>query len=781
MKKIWFPFFYMLLLLQTLSAQTDYYRPVEGLKKAELKTALHELIRPATVLSYGGKGEGYTWAGFYETDRLPDGTVRDRYSTTVRSFDGPTSVSGMNIEHIFANSWWGHTVNEAYCDLFNLYPSDEVANGRKSNNPIGVVTGTPSFDNGVTRVGRSTSYRADSLITVWEPADEWKGDFARTYFYMATCYEDYVGEWQTPEGLLTVEQNRYPTLRPWVSALMMEWAKNDPVDDIERRRNEAICKIQGNRNPFVDYPQLAFYIWGDSTEYAFYTVKQSTVPELFVPADGATIDFGLQALSKGFSGQVTVRGRNLSDGLTLRSDHAEMVPGKSVLTASEVLEGINVAVDCHVQTAGVHTATLTLSGKDFSQTNTVRVEFVDGVPAYPAKDIVCSVNARRFTASWMAMEEGASYAIEVYTKDDQGTKTVLAGYPKAVTATSEVIDEVKAATTYYYKVYLLDAAGQHAMASNEVKVEMPEVEPVFSANVSELSFTTIPGRPSIAQTVELTVLAVSFYKTDVAVSAPFEVSADGQSWGQTTQLSGTKQSLQVRLGSVSQEEFVEGELLLTTPGADDIAISLSGEVNAKKSFLETFESGSKGAYADGNAVCVAGEWRLAQGMIGSDANDRKTGKKSVRMRVNAAGTVLEMLQDKPQGCDSLWFYAGTYGNDSKGAKLTVSYSLDGGMTWHEVLKEYAVPKGEWKRHAYEIGTDGLIRLRFELTGTNSRRVNIDEIQMSDYVPEGETRVEMVGGSPDDEVSVYTLDGIRVRTALRKDALKGLKPQYYIVK
>lgn len=163
--------------------QEDYYRPVEGLKKSELKTALHELIQPERVLDYGGKGEGYTWSGFVVTDRMPDGTVRDRYSNVVREFNGLNAVEGMNIEHSFANSWWGHIVNNAYCDLFNLFPSDGTANGRKSNNPIGVVTETPAFDNGVTRVGKSTSYRTDSLITVWEPADEWKGDFARTYFW----------------------------------------------------------------------------------------------------------------------------------------------------------------------------------------------------------------------------------------------------------------------------------------------------------------------------------------------------------------------------------------------------------------------------------------------------------------------------------------------------------------------------------------------------------------------------------------------------------------------
>ena len=72
--------------------QEDYYRPVEGLKKSELKTALHELIQPESVLDYGGKGEGYTWSGFVVTDRMPDGTVRDRYSDVVRGFNGLNAI-----------------------------------------------------------------------------------------------------------------------------------------------------------------------------------------------------------------------------------------------------------------------------------------------------------------------------------------------------------------------------------------------------------------------------------------------------------------------------------------------------------------------------------------------------------------------------------------------------------------------------------------------------------------------------------------------------------------
>ena len=759
--------------------QCDYYRPVEGLKQAELKTALHELIQPESVLKYGGKGEGYTWAGFAVTDALPDGYVLDRYSNERRKFNGLNAVDGMNIEHSFANSWWGHAVNNAYCDLFNLYPSDGSANGRKSNNPIGMVTEVPSFDNGVTKVGKSASYRADSLITVWEPADRWKGDFARAYFYMATCYEDYTDLWQTTEGLLMVEKNRYPTLRPWVSNLLLQWSEADPVDDVERERNEKVYGIQGNRNPFVDYPQLASYIWGDSTEYAFYVNKNETDPELFVPAPDAVVDYGLQALCKGYRGTLTVRGRNIPGGLTLRTDDSGFELDRTFLTEEEVAAGATVSVVCHAAEAGVSEAVLTLSSGDFSQTNTLRVEYVDGIPAYPASDVVCSVSAKRFTASWMPMGENLTYTLDVYTKSAGGKAESLAGYPKETTATSFRVEGLKASATYYYKVSLPAGEGQEAMMSNEVMVEMPAVTPVFTVGLSELAFVTIPGRPSPSRTLTVTALEVPQYVSRVSVESPFEISADGEHWSGELTLSGTAQTFMVRLGAVQAEGNVEGEMVVSTAGVQDIIVTLTGEIDCQKSFFEDFENGSKGGYATADVTCSAATWKMTDALIGALANDRKNGGCSARMRTAAS---LEMQEDKVGGCDSLSFYAGLYGSDSgANTRLTVSYSTDGGISWTPVADGITFTKGEWKRYVYYLHVDGLVRVKFDWSpGGSSKRLNVDDVQMSDYDSPG-SFVKETELSPDDEVRVYTLGGVHVRTARRQDALKGLKPDYYIVK
>lgn len=247
--------------------------------------SVHNLSLPVKVLGYGG-GDNKTWSGFNKTDRMEDGSVRDRYSNTVRYFTANNGdVSGMNIEHIWANSWWGHVQNFAYKDLFNLYPSDATANQRKSNNPIGIVTATDAFDNGVVKVGKGTDPAYGNTQTVWEPADEWKGDFARTYFYMATVYSNFgnfevpagktadenkgLGLWTTAEGLRTVDPDSRLVMREGVYKLMLEWSKADPVDQVEKDRADQIEWIQGNRNPYVDFPELADYVWGEKSGQDF--------------------------------------------------------------------------------------------------------------------------------------------------------------------------------------------------------------------------------------------------------------------------------------------------------------------------------------------------------------------------------------------------------------------------------------------------------------------------------------------------------------------------------
>ena len=131
----------------------EYYRSLDGLKGSDLKNAIHEIVaNNVKMLSYGS-GNNATWWGFYVTDRTDNNEVIDRYSYDVRYFGSRgSSVSGMNIEHSVANSWWGGTKNNAYKDLFELMPCESKINNTKSNYGMGVVV-SGDKGNGCTKVG----------------------------------------------------------------------------------------------------------------------------------------------------------------------------------------------------------------------------------------------------------------------------------------------------------------------------------------------------------------------------------------------------------------------------------------------------------------------------------------------------------------------------------------------------------------------------------------------------------------------------------------------------
>jgi len=243
-----------------------YYQSIDGLKERELKKALGSILKDHTVFNYGE-----LWYHYEVTDVVPDteNQVFDYYSETVHYFTGTGAApDGMNKEHACPQSWWGSGAQcSAYSDLFNVMPSEVSANSAKSNFPIGLVR-SANYSNQRMKVGPSARSNYDG--SVFEPCDEFKGDFARLYFYVATCYAD--AAWGSKESVaktVAFKQEDYPTIQSWALDLLLLWNAQDPVSEWEITRNERVFSEQGNRNPFVDYPQLADYIWGDSVQYAF--------------------------------------------------------------------------------------------------------------------------------------------------------------------------------------------------------------------------------------------------------------------------------------------------------------------------------------------------------------------------------------------------------------------------------------------------------------------------------------------------------------------------------
>ena len=211
-----------------------YYDGISGLKDSALKTKLHEIIENHSKNSYSGLFA----ESFCYTDVRSDGTWWDMYSDTRRYVRN--GWSGMNREHSLPKSWWGgSTASPAYTDLNHLYPSDGDANMKKSNYPLGEVDdNSDMYDNGVVKVGPPVQGQGGGSTRVFEPADEYKGDFARTYFYMVTCYQD-IG-WKYT---YMTQNTAYPSLQGWAIDLLLKWHREDPVSQKEIDRNDEVYHI----------------------------------------------------------------------------------------------------------------------------------------------------------------------------------------------------------------------------------------------------------------------------------------------------------------------------------------------------------------------------------------------------------------------------------------------------------------------------------------------------------------------------------------------------------
>ena len=256
----------------------QYYKDADGKKGAALKTAMFYIINiDKAGWSYDGLKEAYK-----TTDKRPDGYLRDWYSNATSYTPGSNCASsykvegdGYNREHLVPQSWFSKNA-PMVSDIFHVVPSDAKINGMRGDKPLAEVgTIEDTSKNGYSKWGTVKSgliYKDGKPVNslpVFEPNDEVKGDIARAYFYMVTCYENKISDWNSAANASYVfDGNTYPGLTNWCLTMMMRWSALDPVDDIEIARNNVIAAKQ-NRNPFIDYPGLEEYIWGDKKTVAF--------------------------------------------------------------------------------------------------------------------------------------------------------------------------------------------------------------------------------------------------------------------------------------------------------------------------------------------------------------------------------------------------------------------------------------------------------------------------------------------------------------------------------
>ena len=307
-----------------------YYQKADGKKGRELKTAFFNIIKNPSVVHYDS-----LWTAYNTSDRrvLDDQEIIwDMYSKISRyplytyphgTGSGNTEgVKGIQREHSMPKKWFNPTdapasgsksyddVRPMYSDLVHLIPTDAVCNNNRSDNAYGEIADPAQVDwesaegfskkskkGGCSTEGWKEQVESYASKRVFEPNDEYKGDLARIYFYMATCYapgyftwmpvrdadkkktgevpalsNNHCGTWTSDmfNGAETEEgTDAYQPFAPWALNMLMKWSKEDPVSQKELDRNEAIWQFQGNRNPFVDYPGLEEYFWGEKKDVAF--------------------------------------------------------------------------------------------------------------------------------------------------------------------------------------------------------------------------------------------------------------------------------------------------------------------------------------------------------------------------------------------------------------------------------------------------------------------------------------------------------------------------------
>ena len=449
-----------------------YYNSLDGKSGEALKDAIHELATRHTTLSYGS-----LWIYFAETDCQADNQskVWDMYSDRTYYFRGGTSgVYGMHKEHSMPKSWWGgydETQGYAgYTDINHLYPADGDANMAKSNYPLGEVS-SAFFDNGVTRVGSPKIGQGGGCNSVFEPDDRYKGDFARTYFYMACAYQQY--RWKY-NYMLT--NNSWKSLNEWSIDLLCRWARADAVSDKEINRNDAVQKHQNNRNPFIDFPELFEYIWGNRQGQIFYvseagmstdTTTYTGDPELIAPVQGTVLDFGEVALGKSLDYTLYIQGRGLNNPLSLmlyRYDYEMFsIPVTTVSrTVANSAEGYPLQITYNPTSIGEHTTRLLIS--DGGLVGSVGVELrarcvpvptLHQLEALPATGI----NDNLYTANWRAASEEVDYYVitrTIYDKVNGETLTETFSTDDGNTTSYTFSDRQPGEThTYYVQSYRL--------------------------------------------------------------------------------------------------------------------------------------------------------------------------------------------------------------------------------------------------------------------------------------------------------------------------------------
>lgn len=705
------------------AAPAGYYSSCEGKSGASLLTALNQKISSHTTVSYKNLYD------VYETSDIDaNGKIWDIYSTKRWNLSGPRCGNYQKVgdcynrEHSFPKSWF-NDASPMYSDAYHIYPTDGKVNGQRSNYPYGeCANGTTLPSNGgVDALGKlGTSTFAGYSKTVFEPIDEFKGDLARGYFYMAACYNDKIATWKSD----MLAGNRYPAFSSWALNLLLKWHRQDPVSQKELDRNEAVYAHQKNRNPFIDHPELVEYIWGTKQTSA-WSEGAGLDPEIKLPMDGSTIDLGSVSVNVARTTTIIVRGSALKDAVSLSVSGApfSVSPAAVSTTAANSADGAKVTVSCKATAPGTYSGKLFVKSGDLSTTVTLKAAAYDGLPATAPTNI----SDVSFVAHWTNIgdaDANGCYTITVLESNGEVCDT----YPRSAKAADEayLVDELLPSTDYSY--YLTTASG---IKSNVINVRtadpIPSIQLLYDG---ELSLNANPGEPSDAAEIILDVENIS-ENIVISVAEPFELSSDKGEWSTTLSVAPTEDRFFLRVNSAKIGVFTTtikaqaGDYM-----TDDAEVTAS--VTEKIAFLEDFENGAaKGGYNDTGAEVTAtmGQWFLTNAGHYASAAEAYAGEKYLRLG-KKENSVAYTITPKKNGAGTISFYAATWAAD-EGGDLDVQTSTDGGSTWTSAgVATVSGNAKEYKKYTVTANVAGDVQLK--LAQKTGGRILIDNIEITDY-------------------------------------------------
>ena len=516
---------------------TGYYTTADGKNVAALRTALQSIITNGhSVTSYSG-----LWTAYATTDENSSGKIWDIYSNCTFNYSSQQCGSYSaecdcyNREHTSPQSWF-NSASPMVSDLFNVYPTDGKVNGERSNYVYGEVASPTYTSANGSKLGPSSF--AGYTGIAFEPVNEYKGDIARTYFYMATRYAGLCESWSS--GAEVVYSTSNLGFTPYAMNLFLKWSREDPVSAKEIARNEAVYGIQNNRNPFIDYPGLEEYIWGNKTNTTF-SINGTSTPYISSPSAGTTVDFGKVAYQQTDTATVYIKGMNLTSDLnfSLSGTNAGYfsLPVSGVSFA-DAQAGYKLVVSYSAQALGSHTATLTISGDGISAvTVTLNATATDSFLALAATNITST----GFTANWTSSAGASGYTLDVFSLTGSAgaiPKTLLeedfaTGIPTTWTKTgytdtttpsnvrmgsgsqggqiSTPVTDMSTATTLVVRA---KEYGTDASAKLTVKVNADSVAGFLTGAANQDFTVNIPAKTSTS-TVSLSVLSGSGHRVYV--------------------------------------------------------------------------------------------------------------------------------------------------------------------------------------------------------------------------------------------------------------------------